>query len=130
VRGRGQMKKVKIIFGLLVLGMIVIIVAQNLDFFLQRYAIGIDIGLVKYHTPNLTTIIYLLFFFFAGLLIAFLMGLSERFKSKKSIRELTEILAFEKKKVMEIEAKLASAGTGQRQDRYADTEKQTDPSAS
>lgn len=56
------MKKVKVIFGLLVLGAIVIIVTQNLDFFLHRYAIGIDIGLVSYHAPNLATVIYLLFF--------------------------------------------------------------------
>jgi uncharacterized membrane protein YhiD involved in acid resistance len=94
------MTKVKVIFGLLVLGAIVIIVTQNLDFFLHRYAIGIDIGLVSYHAPNLATVIYLLFFFFAGLLFALLMGLSERFRSRKAIRELNETLAAETKKVI------------------------------
>ncbi len=102
------MKKIKILFGVLVVGAVIVVVAQNLDFFLQRYAIGFDIGLVKYQTPNLAVMIYLLFFFFAGLLIAFLMGLSEKFQSKKSIRELTEILAAEKKKNLELEAQLAA----------------------
>ena len=120
------MRKLKIVFGLLVLGVIVIIVSQNLDFFLQRYAIGIDIGLVSYHTPNLATVIYLLFFFFAGLLIALLMGLSEKFRSRKAIRELTETLAVETKKVIELEAKLVSAQVVQNQSHYADMEKQTD----
>jgi hypothetical protein len=118
------MRKVKIVFGLLVLGVIVIIVSQNLDFFLRRYAIGVDIGLVSYHTPDFTTVIYLLFFFFAGLLIAFLMGLSERFRSRKSIRELTEALDAEKKKVVELDAKLASVQSGLTQSRYDDSEKQ------
>jgi hypothetical protein len=126
VRGRYQMKKVKIVFGLLVLGMIVIIVSQNLDFFLRRYAIGIDIGLVSYHTPDLATVIYLLLFFFTGLLIAFLMGLSEKFRSKKAIRDLTEALDAEKKKVMELDGKLASVQAGLTQRRYDDSPKQSD----
>jgi hypothetical protein len=120
------MKKLKVILGLLVLGVIVIIVTQNLDFFLQRYAIGIDIGLVSYHTPNLATVIYLLFFFFAGLLIALLMGLTEKFRSRKAIRELTETLAAETKKVIELEDKLSSAQVVQTQNHYAGVENQTD----
>jgi len=119
------MRKVKIVFGLLVLGVIVIIVSQNLDFFLRRYAIGVDIGLVSYHTPDFTTVIYLLFFFFAGLMITFLMGLSERFRSRKSIRELTEALDAEKKKVVELDAKLVSVQSGLTQIRYDDSEKQS-----
>ncbi|MCU0597717.1 MAG: hypothetical protein MUE70_00480 [Desulfobacterales bacterium] len=103
------MRKVKIIFGLLVVGMIVVVVAQNLDFFLRRHAIGVDIGLVSYHTPDFSTAIYLMFFFFTGLMIAFLMGLSERFRSGKAIRNLTEALDAEKKKVAELDAKLTSA---------------------
>jgi hypothetical protein len=124
------MKKLKVIFGLLVFGVIVIIVTQNLDFFLQRYAIGIDIGFVSYRTPNLATVIYLLFFFFVGLLIAFLMGLSEKFRSRKAIRELTETLAAETKKLMELEAKLVSAQAVQAQNHYVDVEKQTDTAVS
>jgi hypothetical protein len=106
------MKKVKIVFWLLLLGVIVIVVAQNLDFFLKRYAVGIDIGLVSYHTPNLATAIYLLFFFFTGGLIVFLMGLSERFTSKKTIRELKDTIAAENKKVMDLEARLSAIQSG------------------
>ena len=118
------MKKVKIVFGLLVLGVIVIVVAQNLDFFLQRYEIGIDIGLASYHTPNFAIIIYLLFFFFAGVIVAFLMGLSEKFRSKKLLREVNETLAAEKKKTVELEAKLTSVQARQSQDQYVDADKQ------
>jgi uncharacterized integral membrane protein len=120
------MKKVKIVFGFLVVGVIVLVIAQNLDFFLQRHVIGINIGLASYHTPEWATIIYLLFFFFAGLLIAFLMGLSERFRSKKTIRELNDMIAVEKKKKGELEAELASAKAAWAQNTQADGQKQPD----
>jgi hypothetical protein len=124
------MKKVKIVFGLLVFGVIVIIVSQNLDFFFRRYAIGIDVGVASYHTPNLATVIYLLFFFFAGLMIAFLMGLSEKFRSKKIIRELNDTLALEKKKVMDLEAELAAIKGRVSQEYPIDAEKQPDIASS
>jgi hypothetical protein len=125
-----MMKKVKIVFWLLVLGVVALVIAQNLDFFLQRQEIMINIGFVSYHTPNWAMAIYLLFFFFAGILVAFLFGLAEKFRSKKSIRVLTENLDAEKKKVLELDAKLAAIRNTRSQDIYSDTKKQPDAVAS
>jgi hypothetical protein len=63
-------------------------------------------------------------------MIAFLMGLSEKFQSKKIIRGLSEALDAEKKKVMELDARLASAQTGMSQIRYDVADKQSDAASS
>lgn len=105
------MKKVKIIFGLLVLGLVALFVYQNLGFLLQRQDIGIDIGFVEYHIQQ-PLAIYLLVFFLAGLLTAFFFSLAEKFKSRKTIRNLTVEMEAEKKRVQELEAKLTAATGG------------------
>lgn len=106
------MKKVKIIFGLLVLGLVALFVYQNLDFLLERRDIGINIGFVDYHIQQQPLAIYLLVFFLAGLLTAFSFSLAEKFKSRKTIRNLTGEMEAEKKRVQELEAKLTAATGG------------------
>lgn len=107
-----NMKKVKIVFGLLVLGLIGLFVYQNLGFLLQRHDIGINIGLADYHIKNQPMAIYLLAVFFVGLLTAFSFSLAGKFKSKKAIRDLTRQIEAEKKRAQELDARLASAGRG------------------
>lgn len=106
------MKKVKIVFGLVVLGLIALFVYQNLDFLLQRYDIGINFGFVDYHMKQQPMAIYLLAFFIAGLLTAFFLGLAGKFRSRKAIQNLTGEIETKKKRVEELEAKLASAASG------------------
>jgi uncharacterized integral membrane protein len=105
------MKKVKIFFGLLVLGLTALFAYQNRGFLLQRHDIGLNIGFTDYHT-NQSIAIYLLAVFFAGLLLAFLLSLARQFKSRKTIRNLNGELEAEKERVRELEMKLAQAEAG------------------
>lgn len=106
------MKKVKIVFGLLVLGMMALFVYQNLGFLLQRHDIGIDVGLADYHIKNQPIAIYFMAVFLAGLLTALSFALVGKFKSKKIIRQLNGEIEMEKKRVQELEAKLAITTAG------------------
>ncbi len=106
------MNKVKMVLGLLVLGLICLFVYQNLGFLMQRHDIGINIGFAEYHIRQQPLVIYLLVFFLAGLLTAFSFSLAEKFKSRKTIRNLTGEKEAEKKRVLELEAKLTAATGG------------------
>jgi hypothetical protein len=107
-----DMKKVKLVFGFLVLGMFALFVYQNLDFLLQRHDIGIDIGLADYHLRNQPIALYFAAVFLVGLLTAFSFALAGKFKLKKNIRYLTGEIEAGKKRVQELEAKLADATGG------------------
>ncbi len=104
------MKKIKIVFWLLVLGLAGLAVYQNHTFLLEKYEIRIDLGLVDYHTSNLPVVVYLLAFFFAGILFSLVFSLSHRFRARKTIRSLTDEINAEKKRASELEARLVSSG--------------------
>ena len=105
------MKKVKIVFGLLVLGLVALFAYQNRGFLLQRHDIGMNVGFTDYHLDQ-SMAIYLLAVFFAGLLLTFFLSLGQKFKSKKIIRNLNNELETEKKRVQELEFRLARAAEG------------------
>lgn len=84
------MKKVKIILWIIFLGFIAIIFFSNKNyFFYTKQSMKI---LVPFNEPyifkELPNAIYFLIFFLAGFLIAYFISLSERFKSKKTIKNL------------------------------------------
>jgi uncharacterized integral membrane protein len=105
------MKKVKIFFGLLVLGLTALFAYQNRGFLLQRHEISLNIGFADYHA-NQPIAIYLLAVFFAGLLLVFFLSLTRQFKSRRTIRNLNGELEAEKERVRELEMKLAQAEAG------------------
>jgi hypothetical protein len=104
------MKKIRIVFWLLVLGLAGLAVYQNLAFLLKPYPIKFDIGLVAYHTSDLPVAVYLLAFFFAGVLISLFFSLSHRYRARKTIRNLTDEVNAERKRVSELETELRSSG--------------------
>ena len=83
------MKKVKIILWIIFLGFIAIIFFSNKDYFLAKQGIQINIPFSEpFQLQELPNAIYFLIFFLAGFLIAYSISLSERFKSKKTIKNL------------------------------------------
>ncbi|MGA9176018.1 MAG: LapA family protein [Desulfobacterales bacterium] len=83
------MKKVKIVLWIIFLGFIAIIFFSNKDYFLAKQGIQINIPFSKpFQIQELPNAIYFLVFFLAGFLIAYSISLSERFKSKKTIKNL------------------------------------------
>ena len=83
------MKKVKIALWIIFIGFMAIIFLSNKDYFLAKQ--GIQISLLfrePFYIQELPNVIYFLIFFLVGFLIAYFISLSERFKSKKTIKNL------------------------------------------
>jgi len=113
------MKKVKIALWVIFLGLIALIFYSNKDYFFNtKHSLRI---LVPFSDPKefmeLPNVIYFLVFFLVGFLIAYFISLSERFKSKKTIKnlnaaatsQLQEISALKK----DVDSLKSSASSGQ-----------------
>jgi uncharacterized integral membrane protein len=83
------MKKVKIALWVIFLGLIAIIFFSNKDYFMAKHGLQINLFVTEpFYIQELPNIIYFLVFFLVGFLIAYFISLSERFKSKKTIKNL------------------------------------------
>jgi len=102
------MRKVKIVFWLILLGLLGVVFWQNQTLFLEKRGVGIDYLIGNYHTPELQIALYFLIFFLVGLLISYFSSLSERFVTRKTIRKLNDELINVGKKVTDLEASLES----------------------
>lgn len=86
------MKKVKWIFWLLVIVFVGLVIYQNQTYFMNQQQLGIDVGFEQYQTPVFANGILILGCFLIGFLLAYVVGLSERFKSGRAIRKLNETI--------------------------------------
>jgi len=83
------MKRVKIALWIIFFGFLVIIFFSNKDYFLAKQGIQINLFFTEpFQIQELPNAVYFLVFFLAGFLIAYFISLSERFKSKKTIKNL------------------------------------------
>jgi uncharacterized integral membrane protein len=76
------MKTFKSLLVVAVLGFVCVVVFQNSAVFTHKESLSLDLWVKSYQTPEIQLSIYFLGFFLAGLLLAYLHGLSERFKAK------------------------------------------------
>ena len=79
------MSKIKMVFWLLVAGLIAVVFFQNPEPFMAKQSMR----LFKYQTPQLQAAVYFLAFFVAGFLVAYVYTLPERYRLKKAIKHLT-----------------------------------------
>jgi len=105
------MRKVKISFWVILLALLGLVVSQNLPFFLTPNGLRVDFYFAEYSTPKFPMALFFLVVFFAGLLIAYVSGLSEKFVAKKTIHNLKSEFAAAKKKISELEGKIATLQT-------------------
>ena len=83
------MKKVKIGFWVMLLVLLVIFAYQNKVFFMAKHSLRLEIPFLDtLHSPELPQAILFLLFFLTGFLVAYFLSLSDRFKSKKTIKNL------------------------------------------
>jgi hypothetical protein len=87
------MKKVKIIFWLLIFGFMGLVFFQNQAYFLAKNSLRIDLWFQNYLVPEAPNGLYFLAFFLAGLLIAYFYCLPERFRCTKIIKQLNAKIA-------------------------------------
>lgn len=95
------MNKAKLIIWLLVLVFMGLVVYQNEGHFLNaQESLRLNLGVVpEYHSPKLPMVFFYLVFFLYGLIVAYLFGMRERFRSRKAIKRLT-IAATQREKAM------------------------------
>lgn len=87
------MKKVKLVFWIIILALLGLIVYQNREVLVTaQQPLFINLGFGSYQTPALPFVIYFLFFFVLGWLIAFLFGLMDRFKTGKKVKKLKDTI--------------------------------------
>jgi hypothetical protein len=86
------MKKAKIAFWGILIAFVALLAYQNWDFFMSTHGLRVNLLVKDYHTPELQNAVLFLIFFFAGLLISYFFSLLDRFKSKKTIKNLTASL--------------------------------------
>jgi len=120
------MQKIKIIFWLIILGLVGIFVYQNYDFLFRNEEIKINIIYGNPYKLSLPVAIYFLAFFVVGFLIAYFLSLSQKFHSRKAIRQLNETIKASHKKIMELEEKLATTQTVSSQPVYFNDKTQLD----
>jgi len=83
------MKKVKIAFWVIALVFLVMFALQNKVFFMAKHSLSLKIPFLDtLHSPELPQAILFLVFFLTGFLVAYFLSLSDRFKSKKTIKNL------------------------------------------
>ena len=82
------MKKVKAVFWLLVLLFVALVVYQNLDYFLAKESLDINLYFKQYRTPELANGVLILGCFLTGFLVAYVISLSERFKARKAVKSM------------------------------------------
>ena len=83
------MKKATLIVWVIILGIIALVIFQNQTFFMTHHALQLNLGVVSGTLPpNLPIAVVFIFFFFSGLVIAYLFGLSTRFKARRTIKKL------------------------------------------
>ena len=84
------MKKVKIGFWLILIAFLFLVGYQNKAFFLQKHSFDLNVWVTApYETPEIYNALLFGVCFVAGLVIAYLSGLFERFKANKTIKQLT-----------------------------------------
>ncbi len=87
------MNKVKTVFWLIILGLIMLVFFQNQDFFMAKQDLRINLVFAEYQLREVPNAALFLAIFLAGLLIAYFFGLGERFKLKKTIKNLNTKIA-------------------------------------
>ena len=86
------MNKAKVIFLIIILGLVGIVIFQNKEFFMAEQSLVINLYFAEYTMPETANIILFLVCFFVGLLIGYLYYLFMRLKSKKMIRNLNSTI--------------------------------------
>ena len=101
------MKKVKIGFWLIVVAFLVLVGFQNKAFFLQKHRFDLNLGVVSpYETPDIYNAVLFVVCFLAGLAIAYLSGLFERYKANKTIKQLTRTVDDRQAEVEQLKAEV------------------------
>lgn len=107
------MKKLKIVLWVIIIGFIAIIFFSNKDYLLAKQVLQIDLLYGDpFYTMELPNALFLLVFFLIGFLIAYFISLSERFKSKKTIKNLNAAATSQLEEIAALKKEVESLQSG------------------
>jgi uncharacterized integral membrane protein len=102
------MSKIKFVLLIIVFLIIGLFVWDNGAFLLTKNSISLNLVIKKYSTPELPTGVILLICFFAGLLVAYVFALFERFRLKAEIKGLKYTIDSNIEKMSELKNEVTS----------------------
>ena len=101
------MKKATLIIWVIIFGFIALVIFQNQTFFMTKHSLRLNLGVVnEYHTPEMPIAVVFIFFFFSGLVIAYLFGFLTRFKAKRTAKKLNAAITSHEGEVAELKREL------------------------
>ena len=101
------MKKVKIGFWLIIVAFLLLIGFQNKEFFLQKHSFDLNLWVTApYHSAGIYNAVLFAGSFLAGLIIAYLSGLFERFKANKACKQLNKTVADQKNELAQLKTEV------------------------
>jgi uncharacterized integral membrane protein len=107
------MKKVKIVIWIIIIGFLAIIFFSNKDYFLAKQSLQIKIPHIAAKSfKELPNVVYFLVFFVIGFLVAYFLSLSERFKSKKTIKNLNTAATSQLQEISDLKKEMDSLRGG------------------
>ena len=107
------MQKVKYFLGLVVVVILVTFIYQNNEYFMAEQQLGLNLYFVE-ESVEFPNLLYFATVFVVGFLAALLLGFSYGRKKRKTIRELNEKITADKKRIDELESRLASSQGAER----------------
>ena len=124
------MKKATLIIWVIIFGFIALVIFQNQTFFMTHHSLRLNLGFInEYQTPELPIAVVFIFFFFSGLIIAYLFNFSTRFRAKRTARKLNATIASQKDEVADLKRELNTLKGPETPpvDQAAETKTDTDP---
>lgn len=101
------MKKVKIGFWILVIAFLLLLGFQNKAFFIQKNAFALDLYVTDtYMTKEIYNGVTFAVCFLAGLVLAYLSGLLERFRTNKTIKQLNADIERQRQELESLQTEL------------------------
>lgn len=98
------MNKTKMIFWLIILGIIAILFFQNQNFFLTPQNLRINLLFKTFQTPELPSFLFFLAFFLLGFLIVYFSGLYTKYKQNQTIKGLNSKINSQQEAILKLEA--------------------------
>jgi uncharacterized integral membrane protein len=102
------MKKVKILFWVIIFGFLGLLIFQNQDFFLARNSFGLNLYFTQYQIPEASNAILFLAAFFAGLLIAYIFSLFGQYKNGKTIKNLNATIHSQVETISKLKSEMSA----------------------
>ena len=101
-----NVKRVKIGIWVIIIGLLVLLVHQNQDFFLARQSLGLNLYFKTFALPEAANLFLFLICFLAGLLFAAYFIFFDRFKLKKTNKTLNTTINAHLEKISSLEKEI------------------------